>query len=142
MGHQLYRYTVRSLDNSAQISGLLQSLSAVSACTCVSGKCVSLFSPPSLSLFLSFSLSLFLSFSLSLKISLRQTWYVSLSGPVSVPHCPCSAYQHYWCELTKLDRIRKKRIRGTTKAGDISKKVQESGLKWHGVYGHVMRRLY
>ena len=29
------------------------------------------------------------------------------------------------------------RIRGTTKVGEISKKVQESRLKW---YGHVLRR--
>ena len=39
--------------------------------------------------------------------------------------------------ITKLDRIRKERIRGTTKVGEISKKVQESRLKW---YGHLMRR--
>ena len=39
--------------------------------------------------------------------------------------------------VTKLDRIRNERIRGTTKVGEISKKVQESRLKW---YGHVLRR--
>ena len=40
--------------------------------------------------------------------------------------------------VTKLDRIRNERIRGTTKVGVISKKVQESTrLKW---YGHVLRR--
>ena len=39
--------------------------------------------------------------------------------------------------VTKLDRIRNERIRGTTKVGEISKKVQESRLKWHG---HVLRR--
>ena len=39
--------------------------------------------------------------------------------------------------VTKLDRIRNARIRGTTKVGEISKKVQESRLKWHG---HVLRR--
>ena len=32
--------------------------------------------------------------------------------------------------VTKLDRIRNERIRGTTKVGEISKKVQESRLKW------------
>ena len=37
--------------------------------------------------------------------------------------------------LTKLDRKRNKKIRDTTK-GEISKKVQESRIKW---YGHVMR---
>ena len=39
--------------------------------------------------------------------------------------------------VTKLDRIRNERIRGTTKVGKISKKVQESRLKWDG---HVLRR--
>ena len=39
--------------------------------------------------------------------------------------------------VTKLDRIKNKIIRGTTKVGEISKKVQESRLKW---YGHVLRR--
>ena len=39
--------------------------------------------------------------------------------------------------VTKLDRIWNERIRGTTKVGEISKKVQESRLKW---YGHVLRR--
>ena len=40
------------------------------------------------------------------------------------------------CVVTKLDRIRNERMRGTTKVGDISKKVQERRLKW---YGHVLR---
>ena len=39
--------------------------------------------------------------------------------------------------VTKLDRIWNERIRGTTKVEEISKKVQESRLKW---YGHVLRR--
>ena len=39
--------------------------------------------------------------------------------------------------VTKLDRIRNERIRGTTKMGEISKKARESRLKW---YGHVLRR--
>ena len=39
--------------------------------------------------------------------------------------------------VTKLDRIRNEIIRGTTKVGEISKKVQESRLKW---YGHVLKR--
>ena len=34
-------------------------------------------------------------------------------------------------EVTKLDRIRNERIRGTTKVGEISTKVQESRLKWY-----------
>ena len=39
--------------------------------------------------------------------------------------------------VTKLDKIRNERIRGTTKVGGITKKVQERRLKW---YGHVTRR--
>ena len=39
--------------------------------------------------------------------------------------------------VTKLDRIRNERIRGATKVSKISKKVQESRLKW---YGHALRR--
>ena len=39
--------------------------------------------------------------------------------------------------VTKLDRIRNERIRGKTKVGEISKKVQESRLEW---YEHVLRR--
>ena len=39
--------------------------------------------------------------------------------------------------VSRLDRIRNERIRGTTKVGEISKNVQESRLKW---YRHVLRR--
>ena len=39
--------------------------------------------------------------------------------------------------VTRLGRIRNKSIIGTAKLGEISKKVQESGLKW---CGHVIRR--
>ena len=35
-----------------------------------------------------------------------------------------------------MDRIRNEQIRGRTKVGEISKKMQESKLKW---YRHVMR---
>ena len=41
------------------------------------------------------------------------------------------------CRVTKLDKIRNERISGTTKVGEIAKKVQERRLKW---YGHVMRK--
>ena len=40
-------------------------------------------------------------------------------------------------EVTKLDTIWNERIRGTTKLGEISKKVQKIRSKWHG---HVLRR--
>ncbi|KAK3894199.1 hypothetical protein Pcinc_002033 [Petrolisthes cinctipes] len=43
----------------------------------------------------------------------------------------------WMCGVTRYDRIRNKRIRGTTKVIEISKKVQERRLQW---YGHVMRR--
>ena len=43
----------------------------------------------------------------------------------------------WMCGVTKLDKIRNERIRGTTKVGEITKKVQEIRFKW---YGHVMRR--
>ena len=39
--------------------------------------------------------------------------------------------------VTKLDRIRNERISEIAKVGKISKKVQESSLKW---YGNVLRR--
>ena len=42
--------------------------------------------------------------------------------------------------VTKLDRIRNERIRGTTKVGEISKKVQESRLKWYGHVGLLRRK--
>ena len=39
--------------------------------------------------------------------------------------------------VTNLDRIRNERIRGTTKVGEISKKVRQSRLKWYGHVVHV-----
>ena len=44
----------------------------------------------------------------------------------------------WMCEVTKLDKIRNERIRGTTKVGEITKKLQERRLKW---YRQVMRRV-
>ena len=43
----------------------------------------------------------------------------------------------WMCGVTRLDKIRNERIRGTTKVGEMTKKIQERRLKW---YGHVMRR--
>ena len=43
----------------------------------------------------------------------------------------------WMCRVTRLDKIRNERIRGTTKVREITKKVQERRLKW---YGLVMRR--
>ena len=41
------------------------------------------------------------------------------------------------CGVTKSDSIRNRQNIGTTKGGEISKKVHESTLKW---YGRVTRR--
>ena len=38
------------------------------------------------------------------------------------------------CGVTKLGNIRNERIRGTTKVGESTKKVQERRMKW---YGHM-----
>ena len=40
----------------------------------------------------------------------------------------------WMCGVAKLDTIRNKRVTGTTKVGEVPKKVQKSRL------GHVMRR--
>ena len=44
----------------------------------------------------------------------------------------------WMCGVIKLDRIRNERIRGTTKVGELSKKVQEGRLKW---YRYERRRM-
>ncbi len=43
----------------------------------------------------------------------------------------------WMCRITKLGKRRNERTSGTTKVGEITKKVKESRSKW---YGHVMRR--
>ena len=43
----------------------------------------------------------------------------------------------WMCGVTKLDKIRNERIRGTSKVGEIAKNVQERRVKW---CRHVMRR--
>ena len=43
----------------------------------------------------------------------------------------------WMCGVTKLGKVIHERIGGTTRVGEIAKKVQERRLKW---YGHVMRR--
>ena len=48
-----------------------------------------------------------------------------------------TAADNHMPKIRKMDRIRNEIIRGTTKVGEIFKKVQESRLKW---YGHVSRR--
>ena len=37
----------------------------------------------------------------------------------------------WMCGFTKLDRIRNERVKGTTKVGEIAKKVHERQLKWY-----------
>ena len=36
----------------------------------------------------------------------------------------------WMCGVTKMDNIRNERIRGTTKVGEITQKVQERRLEW------------
>ncbi|KAI5728881.1 hypothetical protein M8J77_001642 [Diaphorina citri] len=43
----------------------------------------------------------------------------------------------WMCGVTRMDRIRNTRIRGSVKVTEISKKVQERRLQW---FGHVERR--
>ena len=43
----------------------------------------------------------------------------------------------WMCGVTRLDEIRNEKIGGSTKVGEISKKVQERRMR---LYGHVMRR--
>ena len=46
-------------------------------------------------------------------------------------------------EVTKLGRIINERNRGTTKVGEISKKVQESRLKWYmGIHAFIREEEY
>ncbi|KAI5746928.1 hypothetical protein M8J77_009151 [Diaphorina citri] len=43
----------------------------------------------------------------------------------------------WMCGVTRMDRIRNTRIRGTVKVTEISRKIQERRLQW---FGHVERR--
>ena len=42
----------------------------------------------------------------------------------------------WMCGVTKLDKIRNERIRGTTKVGETAKKVKERSLRWHHHHVH------
>ncbi|XP_064097689.1 uncharacterized protein LOC135209053 [Macrobrachium nipponense] len=43
------------------------------------------------------------------------------------------------CGVTKIDRVKNERIRGTTQYAELSKKDQERRLQWYQWYGHEMR---
>ena len=43
----------------------------------------------------------------------------------------------WMCGVTKKDRIMNEYVRGSAKVTELSKKIQETRLRW---YGHVMRR--
>ena len=43
----------------------------------------------------------------------------------------------WMCSVTRLDKIRNEKIRGSPKVGEISRKVQEHRMQW---YGHVVMR--
>ena len=45
----------------------------------------------------------------------------------------------WMCGVTKKDKIRNERIRGTVKIVALSKKVQKRRLQW---YGHVMKNMW
>ena len=61
----------------------------------------------------------------------------STSSPGISLRFPPLSLSLLFIHFSKLDQIRNERIRGTTKEGEIAKKVQERRLRW---YGHVMRR--
>ena len=65
-----------------------------------------------------------------------ETWAVKKAQEMKLDVAEISMLR-WMNRVTKLVRIRNERIRGTTKVGEISKKVQESRLKW---YWHVLRR--
>ena len=67
-----------------------------------------------------------------------ETWAVKKAQEKKL-HIAEMRMLRWMSEVTKLNRIRNEITRGTTKVGEISKKVQESMLKW---YGHVLRREY
>ena len=69
--------------------------------------------------------------------TLAETWAVKNAQEMKLDVTKMRMLIRWMSEVTKLDRIRNERIRGTTKVGEISKKVEESRLKW---YGHVLRR--
>ena len=52
----------------------------------------------------------------------------------------CEHLLRWTCRVTKHDRIRNERIRGTTKVGEISKKVQKRRLKLYWQFGIIMMR--
>ena len=66
-----------------------------------------------------------------------ETWAVKKAQEKKLDVAEMRMFRRMSGVVTRLDRIRNERIRGTTKVGEISKKVQESRLKW---YRHVLRR--
>ena len=66
-----------------------------------------------------------------------ETWAVKKAQEKKLDVAEMRMFRWMSGVVTRLDRIRNERIRGTTKVGEISKKVQESRLKW---YRHVLRR--
>ena len=64
------------------------------------------------------------------------TWVVTKTQEKKLDVAEMRVFR-WMSRVTKLDRIRNERIIGTTKVGEISKKVQESRSTW---YEHVLRR--
>ena len=67
-------------------------------------------------------------------VRLAETWALKKAQENKLEVAEMRMLQ-WMCGVTRLDRIRNESIRGTTKVGEISKKVQERRFKQH-----VMRR--
>ena len=65
-----------------------------------------------------------------------ETWAVDKAQETKLGAAEMRMYATWMSGVTKLDSIRNEIIRGTTKVGEISKKVQESRLKLY----HASRR--
>ena len=66
-----------------------------------------------------------------------ETWAVKKAHEKKMEVANMKILQRWMCGVTRLDKIRNEKIRGSTKVGEISKKVQLRRMQW---YGHVVRR--
>ena len=66
-----------------------------------------------------------------------ETWAVKKAHEKKMEVAEIKMLRWMCAGVTRLDEIRNEKIRGSTKVGEISKKVQECRMRW---YGHVTRR--
>ena len=66
-----------------------------------------------------------------------ETWAVKKAHEKKMEVAEMKMLRWMCAGVTRLDEIRNKKIRGSTKVAEISKKVQERRMRW---YGHVTRR--